>query len=347
MPQNLIQKIYLPFESPIEEIDKQIIELNLLGSEKGVDCQKELKNLQQKRIRKLKEIYSNLTPWETTQVTRHSERPGFQDFRALENRLIFDFEELHGDRLFGDDRAIITGLGKIGGQKVMIIGQEKGKTTKEKIACNFGMPHPEGYRKALRMMKIAEKFYLNGNLDAVVSFIDTPGAYPGIEAEERGQAQAIAVNLMELSRLRIPMISIIIGQGGSGGAEGIKGQDNVAVLEHAYYSVISPEGCAGILGKGEWSAEQAANALKLTSKYGQEFGMIDTIILEPLGGAHQYAPDYTAVSRNIQQHIIKTLIELKKIPLDQLLEQRYQKVRNIGYSRESATARLNKIRDRK
>ena len=323
--QNLIEKTYLPFESPIQDIDNQITELILLSSKKAINYSEEIEKLQIYKIRKLEQIYSNLSEWETVQVARHPQRPSFQDFWSLENRIVDDFKELHGDRFFGDDRAIITGLGKIGREKVMIIGQERGKTIEQRKTCNFGMPHPEGYRKALRVMKIAEKFNL-----PVISFIDTPGADPGIGAEERGQAQAIAVNLMEMSRLKTPMISVIIGQGGSGGALGIIGQDNVAMLEYAYLSVISPEGCAGILWRDKKYTPEAANALKLTSKYCKKFGIINTIIKEPLGGAHQYAPNYSEVSHNIKSYITNELRELKKMPLDQLLKQRYEKIISVG-----------------
>jgi acetyl-CoA carboxylase carboxyl transferase subunit alpha len=236
--------------------------------------------------------------------------------------MVKDFCELHGDRCFGDDRAIITGLGQIGREKVLFIGQNKGRNTKERIACNFGCPHPEGYRKALAKMKFAEKFGI-----PVVTLIDTPGAYPGIGAEERGQAQAIAVNLTVMSRLRVPIICIVIGEGGSGGALGIGVGDRIALLEFAYYSVISPEGCAAILWRDGEQAPQAAQALKLTSKDLLKLGLVDAAIPEPLGGAHRNVHD---TIYNVEQYITKTLRDLKRLKIDSLLETRYKKLRSIG-----------------
>jgi acetyl-CoA carboxylase carboxyl transferase subunit alpha len=236
--------------------------------------------------------------------------------------MIKDFRELHGDKCFGDDRAIIAGLGQIGREKVLIIGQNKGKTTKDKIACNFGCPNPEGYRKALLKMKFAEKYGL-----PIVTLIDTPGAYPGIGAEERGQAMAIAKNLFEMSRLRVPIVCICIGEGGSGGALGIGVGDRLAILEFAYYSVISPEGCAAILWRDGSQAPLAAEALKLTSKELIKLRLIDTVIEEPLGGAHRNIHDAVF---NVEKYILKTLAELKRFEIDSLLDLRYKKLRSIG-----------------
>ena len=314
--QNLTQKTYLPFESPIQDIDNEIKELNKISSTKGIDYAEDIRKLRKKRIETLREIYSNLSAWQTVQVARHQQRPGLQDY-LKEGVVVTDFKELHGDKLSGDDRTIITGFGQINHEKVMIIGQDKTQ--------NHGMAHPESYRKAHHKMKLAEKYSV-----PIVSFIDTPGAFPGIEAEERGQAYAIAQNLKLMSRLRTPMISIIIGQGGSGGAEGIKGQDNVAMLKFAYYSVISPEGCAAILGKGEWDQKDSAESLKLTSEDALELKIIDNIIPEPLGGAHQNASNCTTTSNNVKTYLNKTLRQLKRIPLDDLLEKRYKKLRNFG-----------------
>jgi acetyl-CoA carboxylase carboxyl transferase subunit alpha len=238
--------------------------------------------------------------------------------------MVKDFRELHGDRCFGDDRAIITGLGHIGRERVLIVGQDKGKTTKQKIACNFGCSNPEGYRKALTKMKFAEKFGI-----PIVTLIDTPGAYPGIGAEERGQAQAIAVNLNQMPRLRVPIICIVIGEGGSGGALGIGVGDRLAILEFAYYSVISPEGCAAILWRDGSQAPKAAEALKLTSKDLYKLGLVDAVISEPLGGAHRNLHDTVY---NVEKYIVKTLRDLKRTKLDNLLDNRYKKLRLIGVS---------------
>jgi acetyl-CoA carboxylase carboxyl transferase subunit alpha len=238
--------------------------------------------------------------------------------------MVKDFHELHGDRCFGDDRAIITGVGQIGRDKVLVVGQNKGRTTKDRIACNFGCPNPEGYRKALAKMKFAEKFGI-----PIVTLIDTPGAYPGVGAEERGQAQAIAVNLAEMSRLRVPIICVCIGEGGSGGALGIGVGDRFAMLEFAYYSVISPEGCAAILWRDGSQAADAAQALKLTSQDLHRLGLVDAIIPEPVGGAHRNIHDAVF---NVESYITKTLSELKRIKVGQLLEDRYMKWRSIGAS---------------
>ncbi|MEE9370469.1 MAG: acetyl-CoA carboxylase carboxyltransferase subunit alpha [Sedimentisphaerales bacterium] len=242
---------HLDFEEKVADLDRQINELRKLSSIKGIDYSAEIRKLQKEQVTELKRIYSNLTAWQTVQVARHPKRPLLTDYLNL---MVKDFRELHGDRCFGDDRAIITGLGQIGRERVLIIGQNKGRNTKEKIACNFGCANPEGYRKAVAKMKFAEKFNI-----PVVTLIDTPGAYPGIGAEERGQAQAIAVNLMEMARLKVPIICIVIGEGGSGGALGIGVGDRFAILEFAYYSVISPEGCAAILWR---DGSQAAGGLR-------------------------------------------------------------------------------------
>lgn len=310
---------YLPFEEKITELDIQTAELKKISSAEGIDCSIEICRLQQKRVAKLKKIYSNLTAWQIVLVARHPERPILADYLEL---MVKDFRELHGDRCFGDDKTIITGFGKIGREKVMIVGQNKGRTPEEKRACNFGMPRPEGYRKALQKMKLAEKFNI-----PIITLIDTPGAYPGIEAEERGQARAIATNLMEMSRLKVPIISIIIGEGGSGGALGIGVGDQLAMFEFAYYSVISPEGCAAILWRDGSKAKEAAEALKLTSKDLFKLGLIDEIIPEPLGGAHRNLHD---TIYNVKKYIIRTLTELKRLSIDTLLVRRYEKLRSLG-----------------
>ena len=309
---------YLEFEKSISEIDKNIARLHEIQEKKGKNLFKKIRRLKQKRVKKLEKIYSNLSGWETIQVSRHKDRPLFQDY--LEH-IITDFSELHGDRCYGDDKTIITGLGKIGREKVMIIGQEKGRGIEEKVRYNFGSPNPEGYRKANHKMRFAEKYGL-----PVVTFIDTPGACPGIGAEERGQAQSIAENLKLMSQLKTPIVSVVIGEGGSGGALGIGVGDRLAMLEHAYYSVVSPEGCAAILWKNKDYKEKAANALKLRSKDLYELGLIDEIISEPVGGAHRN-PNKTFA--NVNSYLFKTLRELKAIPIDQLVNQRYEKLRNL------------------
>jgi len=310
---------YLAFENSISDIDNQIAELVSQSSDETVDYSAEIRRLQRNQVKEFKKIYSNLTPWQTVQVARHPQRPLLGDYLDL---MVKDFKPMHGDRAFGDDDAIVCGLGHIGREKIMLIGQNKGRDTKEKIKCNFGCPNPEGYRKALAKMKLAEKFGI-----PIVTLIDTPGAYPGIGAEERGQAQAIAVNLMEMSRLKVPVISIVIGEGGSGGALGIGVGDKFAILEFAYYSVISPEGCAAILWRDGSQAPQAAEALKLTSKELKRLALADAVIQEPLGGAHRNVHDTV---HSVEQYILKSLRELKHKKIEALLEERYKKLRAIG-----------------
>jgi len=313
---------YLAFEEKVADLDRQMNELRRLSSIKGIDYSAEIRRLQQEQVTELKRIYSNLTAWQTVQVARHPKRPLLGNYLNL---IVKDFRELHGDRHFGDDRAIVTGFGQIGRERVLVVGQNKGKNTKEKIACNFGCPNPEGYRKAIAKMKFAAKYNI-----PIVTLIDTPGAYPGIGAEERGQAQAIAVNLMEMSRLAVPIICICIGEGGSGGALGIGVGDRLAMLEFAYYSVISPEGCAAILWRDGAQAPNAAEALKLTSKDLYKLGLVDAIIAEPLGGAHRNIHDTVY---NVERYIVKTLADLKRTKVNNLLENRYKKLRSIGSNR--------------
>ncbi len=323
MPQssnnNIGEADYLDFEEKVSDLDRQIKELYRLSSVKGIDYSTEIRSLQREQVSELKRIYSNLSAWQTVQVARHPKRPLFSDYFNL---MIKDFHELHGDRCFGDDRAIVTGLGQIGREKVLVVGQNKGRTTKEKIVCNFGCPNPEGYRKAIAKMKFAAKYGI-----PVITFIDTPGAYPGVGAEERGQAQAIAVNLMEMSRLPVPIICIVIGEGGSGGALGIGVGDRFAMLEFSYYSVISPEGCAAILFRDGSQAADAAEALKLTSRDLYKLQLIDAVIDEPLGGAHRNIHDAVY---NVEQYIVKNLRDLKRSKIENLLEKRYEKLRLIG-----------------
>jgi len=310
---------YLEFEQKVADLDRQMNELRKLSSIKGIDYSAEIRRLQREQVAELKRIYSNLTAWQTVQVARHPKRPLLNDYLNL---MVKDFRELHGDKCFGDDRAIVTGLGQIARERVLIVGQNKGRSTKEKVACNFGCPNPEGYRKAIAKMKFAEKFGI-----PIVTLIDTPGAYPGVGAEERGQAQAIAVNLVEMSRLKVPVICICIGEGGSGGALAIAVGDRLAMLEFAYYSVISPEGCAAILWRDGSQAPDAAEALKLTSKDLHKLGLIDAIIPEPLGGAHRNVHD---TIYNVEKYIVKTLRDLKRTKIEKLLENRYRKLRSLG-----------------
>ena len=309
----------LEFEKPLARLEQEVRELEALQSAKNVDYTTELRELRHNYTSLLRKTYENLTAWETVQVARHPQRPLFRDYVE---RLCPEFRELHGDRAFGDDKAIVCGLGRIGGHKAVVIGHHKGRDTKEKVKCNFGCGHPEGYRKALRCMKLAEKFGL-----PVVCLIDTAGAYPGIGAEERGQAQSIAVNMMEMSRLRTPIVSIVTGEGGSGGALGIGVADRVAMMEHAWYSVISPEACSSILFKGNEGAAQLAESLKLTSKHLKPLGIVDAVIPEPLGGAHR---DPHSAAHSLEQYVAKTLRDLKRTKAENLLERRYERFRKLG-----------------
>ncbi|MHC4396583.1 MAG: acetyl-CoA carboxylase carboxyltransferase subunit alpha [Planctomycetota bacterium] len=327
---------YLAFEEKVADLDRQTNELRRLSSRKGIDYSAEIRRLQRNQVSQLKRIYADLTAWQTVQVARHPKRPLLTDYLNL---MVKDFHELHGDRCFGDDRAIVTGLGQIGREKVLIVGQNKGRTTKEKIACNFGCSNPEGYRKALVKMKFAQKYNI-----PVVALIDTPGAYPGVGAEERGQAQAIAVNLFEMSRLRVPIICIVIGEGGSGGALGIGVGDRLAMLEFAYYSVISPEGCAAILWRDGAQAPHAAEALKLTSRHLQRLKLIDEVIAEPLGGAHRNIHDTVY---NVERYIVRTLAMLKRTNIDTLIANRYERLRSLGTaSTTSLRLRTQAVADR-
>jgi acetyl-CoA carboxylase carboxyl transferase subunit alpha len=309
----------LEFEQPVLEIEKQIDAL--AEGPTAAQFASEIAKLEETRRSLLSKTYASLSPWQTVRVARHPHRPQTSDYINLICR---DFCELHGDRRFGDDPAIVTGFARIGSMKALVIGQQKGKTVAEKVACHFGCAHPEGYRKALLKMKLAEKFHL-----PIVTFVDTPGAYPGVGSEQRGQAQAIAENLFEMSRLRTPIVSIVIGEGGSGGALGIAVADRVAMLEHSWYSVISPEGCAAILWKeaNEQTNNRAAEALALTARRNLENGLIDDIIPEPIGGAHR---DPKAMADRLQAWILDRLRELSRINPDTLVRQRYEKFRAMG-----------------
>lgn len=309
----------LDFEKPIVELEKKIQEIRGFASDKKIDLVSELRRLESKLEQLKKDTYSNLTAWQRVQIARHPQRPYTLDYINL---IMTDFLQLHGDRLFSDDLAIIAGFAKIGGQKVAVIGHQKGRDTKENLKRNFGCSHPEGYRKALRIMRLAEDYKL-----PVVIFIDTPGAYPGIGAEERGQAQAIATNLRDMISVQTPIVATVIGEGGSGGALGIGVADRVCVMDNAYYSVISPEGCAAILWKSGSRAADAAEVLKLTGKDLLALGIIDEVIPEPMGGAHR-DPQQTA--ENLKQTVLKYLKELKTLSPDKLLQDRYEKFRKIG-----------------
>jgi len=309
----------LDFEKPIRELEKKIEELKKFTVEKKIDLSSEIKRLEQK-LRDLKiSTYSNLTSWQRVQLARHPQRPYTLDYIQM---MLSDFIELHGDRSFSDDKAIVGGLAKIDGLKIMVLGHQKGRGTKENILRNFGCAHPEGYRKALRLMQLAEKFNL-----PILVFIDTPGAYPGVGAEERGQAQAIAVNLREMSQIKVPILVVIIGEGGSGGALGIGVGDRILILENAYYSVISPEGCAAILWKDSAKAAEAADALKLTAQDLLELGIVDEIVKEPLGGAH-INPQETA--NTLKEVILRHMQQILNLPIETLLKLRYDKFRRIG-----------------
>ena len=311
---------YLDFELPIKELEEQLDKCVALGNETNVDVSDTCKKLNKRLEQVKKDIYENLTPWQRVQVSRHIDRPYALDYiNALCGNT---FIELHGDRTVGDDKAMIGGLGKIGNQSYMFIGQQKGNNTKSRQYRNFGMPNPEGYRKALRLMKSAEKFNL-----PVVTFIDTPGAYPGIEAEERGQGEAIARNLLEMSRLQVPIIVFIIGEGASGGALGIGVGDKVFMLENTWYSVISPESCSSILWRTWEYKERAADALKLTAKDMKANGLIDDIIKEPLGGAHR---NREAVFESVKKAIEDTYKKLSKLSVEKLIEKRMEKYTSYG-----------------
>ncbi|MCZ6654367.1 MAG: acetyl-CoA carboxylase carboxyltransferase subunit alpha [Planctomycetota bacterium] len=309
----------LEFERPLARIEHELGKIEALQVESPRDLSAEIKNLRTSLRNMTRQTYSRLSAWETVQVARHPHRPILPDYLRL---LARDYVELHGDRTCGDDRAIMTGFARIGGHKVMLIGQNKGKDTKEKIACNFGCAHPEGYRKALAKMKLAEKYGL-----PVVCLIDTQGAYPGIGSEERGIAQAIAMNLMEMSRLRVPIVCVVIGEGGSGGALGLAVGDRVAMLQYSFYSVISPEGCAAILFKTGDQARRAAELLHLTAKDLKKLDLIDNIISEPMGGAHRH-PE--AAVQNVETYISQTLREIKRVRIETLLKRRYTRLRELG-----------------
>ncbi len=318
----------LEFEKPLIRIEREIVELETAQDKTGRDFSEDIRELRARLESMTKRTYTKLTAWETVLVARHPRRPVMRDYL---DACVKDFCELHGDRCFGDDKAMVTGFGRIGGIKCLVIGHDKGRDTREKIERHFGCAHPEGYRKALLKMRLAEKFKL-----PVVSIIDTQGAFPGDKAEERGIAQAIAVNLMEMSRLRVPICCVVIGEGGSGGALGIGVGDRLGMFEHAYYSVITPEGCAAILWKSAEQAAQAAAALKLTSRELKKLELIDEILGEPLGGGHRNPADMFAA---FERYVVDTLRDLKRVRPDTLLKRRYERIRKLGGFFESASQR--------
>ncbi|WP_118784464.1 acetyl-CoA carboxylase carboxyltransferase subunit alpha [Neisseria lactamica] len=314
-----MKPVFLDFEQPIAELSCKIDELRFVQDGSAVDISDEILRLQKKKDDLTKSIFSKLTPAQISQVSRHPQRPYTLDYIEA---LFTDFEELHGDRHFADDHAIVGGLARFNGQSVMVVGHQKGRDTKEKIRRNFGMPRPEGYRKALRLMKTAEKFGL-----PIITFIDTPGAYPGIGAEERGQSEAIGKNLYELTRLHVPVLCTVIGEGGSGGALAVAVGDYVNMLQYSTYSVISPEGCASILWKTAEKAADAAQALGITADRLQKLGLVDTVIKEPLGGAHR---NFGQVMDNVKTVLEKQLHEAQSIPLADLLSRRFDRIMAYG-----------------
>jgi len=314
---------FLDFEQPIAELEAKIEELRYVGEDAEINISEEIKKLQTESQALTARIFGNLTPWQISQLARHPQRPYTLDYVA---RLFTDFEELHGDRAFADDPAMVGGVARLDGRPVMVIGHQKGRDTKEKILRNFGMPRPEGYRKALRLMKLAERFRM-----PVLTFIDTPGAYPGVGAEERGQSEAIARNLFEMAKLRTPVICTVVGEGGSGGALAIGVGDWVMMLQYSTYSVISPEGCASILWKSADRASDAAEALGITSGRLQELELIDQIVDEPLGGAHR---DVDVMAAGLKQALGVALDRLSSKSLEQLLEDRYQRLMRFGVYKE-------------
>ena len=313
-----VSQNYMEFEKPLAELEKKIQELSSFSTD-GVDLKTEIGKLEQKAEKMREEMFANLSRWQTAQVARHINRPFTLDYLSL---IFTEFVELHGDRNFGDDHAIVGGLARLDGEPVMVIGHQKGRDTKEKVFRNFGMPNPEGYRKALRLMEMAERFKL-----PIITFVDTPGAFPGIGAEERGQAEAIARNLREMSRLTVPIIVVITGEGGSGGALAIAVGDRILMLQHSVYAVISPEGCAAILWSDGTKGAQAAEALKITAKDIKALEVIDEIVPEPAGGAHR---DHELMAEKLHEALTRNLKELKAIPADELIEQRYQKFRKMS-----------------
>ncbi|PHR47870.1 acetyl-CoA carboxylase carboxyl transferase subunit alpha [Cycloclasticus sp.] len=315
---------YLDFEQPIVELEEKLEELRRVGSDNEIDIQKEIDRLQEKSLSLTESTFAKLSDWQISKLSRHPKRPYSLDYI---DGVVDNFIELHGDRHYADDAAIVGGLAKLDGMPVMVIGHQKGRDTKEKLKRNFGMPRPEGYRKALRLMHMAERFNL-----PIITFVDTPGAYPGVGAEERGQSEAIARNLFEMSKLKTPVISIVIGEGGSGGALALGVCDKLFLLKYSTYSVISPEGCASILWKSSEKASQAAEAMAITSTKLLANGLIDGVIEEPLGGAHK---DLALMKKRIKEVLLKEVAELNSKPIETLLAERYDRLMSYGKFTES------------
>jgi acetyl-CoA carboxylase carboxyl transferase subunit alpha len=310
---------FLPFEQPVAELEAKIEELRHVGDDNEINIAEEIEHLQEKSRALTEQIFSALTPWQISQLSRHPLRPYFLDYAR---RIFEDFQELHGDRAFSDDHAIVGGLARLNGRAVVVIGHQKGRDTKEKIQRNFGMPRPEGYRKALRLMQLAERFGL-----PIFTFIDTPGAYPGVGAEERGQSEAIARNLQVMATLKVPIVCTVTGEGGSGGALAIGVGDRLIMLQFSTYSVISPEGCASILWKSADKAQLAAEAMAITSSRLYDLGLVDAVVPEPLGGAHR---DVDGMAQAVRDTLMETLVELDALSMEQLLAARYDRLRSYG-----------------
>lgn len=310
---------YLDFEQPIAELEAKIDGLRMVGSGTGLNIAEEIRRLEEKNVKLTEEIFSKLTAWQVSQLSRHPKRPYTLDYIE---RIFTDFDEYHGDRVFGDDPAIVGGTARLMGEPVMVIGHQKGRDVKEKVLRNFGMPKPDGYRKALRLMEMAERFKM-----PILTFIDTPGAYPGIDAEERGQSEAIARNLAVMSRLSVPIISTVVGEGGSGGALAIGVCDTLQMMQYSTYSVISPEGCASILWKTSERAPDAAEAMGLTAERLRELGFVDELIAEPLGGAHR---DMDAAAESLRKSLIRNLKKLRSLESETLLKRRYDRLMSFG-----------------
>lgn len=315
---------FLDFEQPIAELEAKIDELRYVGDDSEININEEVARLKDKSESLTKSIFSKLSPWQIARVARHESRPYTQDYLDM---ILPDFQELHGDRMYADDPAIVGGIGRIDGHSVMFIGHQKGRDTKERVRRNYGMPKPEGYRKAQRLMRMAEKFSM-----PVVTFIDTPGAYPGVGAEERGQSEAIAASLYMMAGLKTPIICVVIGEGGSGGALAIGVGDKLLMLQYSIYSVISPEGCATILWKSAEKAEDAAEAMRITAPQLNEFGLVDEVLAEPLGGAHRNPKGMAEVIRNA---VLNSLDELGQLSTEQLLERRQQRLASFGQFKEA------------
>ncbi len=315
---------FLDFEQPIAELEAKIEELRHVGNDKEININEEIARLNKRSSDLTESIFSSLSSWQVSQLSRHPQRPYTQDYI---DRIFTDFEELHGERYFADDAAIIAGIARLDDIPVAVIGHQKGRDTKDRIKRNYGMPKPEGYRKALRIMKLAERFGL-----PVLTFIDTPGAYPGIDAEERGQSEAIARNLLEMSELKTPIIATVIGEGGSGGALAIGVADRLLMLQYSTFSVISPEGCASILWKSADKAKEAAEIMGITAPRLKELGLIDRIVAEPLGGAHR---DFDKVAKQMKQVLVEELAKLKQLPTAEIVTQRQEKLRKIGEFKEN------------